>query len=417
MPGHGDQLRGALTEGVSEALLHSLDVDRLATELRHPPGREALLEGVLGERSVGVEISDDVASLSHAFHRLDVPRFGADLVGQFEGRCNGYVVRVLEPGAVGLTLQSGRARNAPDSDVRWTPDARMNVASVSKLITAMAARKALADANVPAKTEIWPFLPLYWRRGPSLEKVTFEMLLTHQSGFFNPTTSLADFGELKAQVARGALIGVPLGGATYQNVNFAMFRILIPVLTGAVDVTLTAPGGTEDDHDRLWDALTVQGYHDYVQQNVFAPAGVSGAATTSAPGNALAYKWPMPGAGWDSRDLSFTSATTGWHLTAHDVVYVLSAFTAGAVVPRKDAWAMLEAGWGIDRSGPTDAGPYFAKSGRWESESNQLEQAVAGWLPGGLPFAVLMNSQLGNDTPWLVDIIASTIAAHIVPIA
>ncbi|MEV0272458.1 hypothetical protein AB0H43_27085 [Hamadaea sp. NPDC050747] len=76
---------------------------------------------------------------------------------------------------------------------------------------------------------------------------------------------------------RGALLGVPLGNATYQNINFGLFRILIPV-------------------DQLWDALTIQGYH--VQQHVFDPVQLSGAATASVTGNVLAYKWPcQPPAG------------------------------------------------------------------------------------------------------------------------
>ncbi|QIM19945.1 beta-lactamase family protein [Phycicoccus sp. HDW14] len=416
MPGPRHALEDALAAGVSETLLQTLDLDRLHTDLREPPNRDALLGGLLGERSVGVALSDDVAPLPQAFHRLDPPGFGRDLVGTLEGSCTGYVLRVAVAGAPGLTHQSGRARTAPDGDLYWTVDARMHVASVSKLVTAMAARKALADTNTPAATEIWPYLPFYWSRGPSLDKVTFEMLLTHRSGFFNPVTDLADYGELKAQAARGALLGVPLGDATYQNVNFGMFRVLIPVLTGAVDQTLTVPGGTEDDNDRLWEALTIQGYHDYVQDNVFGPAGVTGAATAGAPGNVLAYRWPMPQGGWNSGDLSATSATTGWHVTAHELVGVLDAFTGGAMVPRKDAWAMLERGWGVDRSGRTDAGPYFLKAGRWESTTNQLEQAVAGWLPGGLPFALLVNSKVGKDSPSLVDVVASAVHAHIVPL-
>ncbi|BFU45580.1 serine hydrolase [Krasilnikovia sp. MM14-A1004] len=414
MPGKGSELREGLSGELGEALMESVDFDGLAARLGRPRGERNVFEDVLGERASGVEISDGIERPSRTLHQLDLGSFGVDLANRFNGQCNGYVLRVLEPAGPGLTMQSGKARTAADGDVDWTPDVRMHVASVSKLVTAIAARRALADAGVPGGTAIHPFLPLYWRRGPDVDQLTFDMLLTHRSGFYNPTTDLAVYGELKGQIARGALLGVPLGNATYQNVNFGLFRILIPVLSGAIKVSLTAPSGVEDDHDRLWEALSIQGYHDYVQQQVFAPAQLAGAATASAPGNALAYQWGMPGAGWDSGDLSVTSATIGWHLTAGELVRLLHAFTNGAIVPSADAWAMVESGWGVDRSKPTRAGRYFLKGGRWQSANNQLEQAVVGLLPGGLPFALLMNSQLGPDTPLLIDIVANAIEAHVV---
>ncbi|NUT08720.1 MAG: beta-lactamase family protein [Hamadaea sp.] len=415
MPGNGSELRESLSGVLSDALKEALDFDRLAARLGRPHGERKVFQDVLGEPSFGVEISGAAERPSRTLHQLDVGGFGTDLASQLNGQCNGYALRLLEPGGTGLTMHSGKARNVADGDLAWTSDARMNVASVSKLITAIAVRKALADVGVPAGTAIYPFLPLYWRRGPNVDQVTFDMLLTHSSGFYNPVTDLALYGDLKGQIARGALLGVPLGNATYQNVNFGLFRILIPVLTGAVKVSLTAPSGLEDENDQLWDALTIQGYHDYVQQQVFDPVQLSGAATASVPGNALAYKWPMPAAGWDSGDLSATSATTGWHLTANELVRLLHAFTDGVIVPRADAWAMLESGWGVDRSRPTKAGRYFLKAGRWESASNQLEQAVVGLLPGGMPFSLLLNSQLGTDKPFLVDVVATTVEAHIVP--
>ncbi|WP_243074329.1 serine hydrolase domain-containing protein [Microbacterium sp. SS28] len=414
MPGKGFELREGLSGELGETLKESVDFDDLAASLGRRHGERQIFEDLTPQLPSEIDISDEPVPPSRRLHQLDIGGFGTDLAGRFNGQCNGYVLRLLEPNGPGLTMQSGNARNAADGNTGWNQDVRMNVASVSKLVTAIAARKALADAGVPGGTAIYPFLPLYWRRGPNIDEITFDMLLTHRSGFYNPVTDYALLGDLKGQVARGALLGVPLGDATYQNVNFGLFRILIPVVTGAIKVSLLAPSGLEDDHDRLWSALSVQGYHDYVQQNVFAPVQITGAATTSDPGNALAYQWPMPGAGWDSGDLSETSATTGWHLTANELVRLLDAFGKGTIVPRADAWAMLESWWGIDRSRATKAGRYFLKDGRWESGGNQLEQTVAGMLPGGLPFSLLMNSQLGPDTPSLISIVAAAVEAHIV---
>lgn len=350
-------------------------------------------------------------------HKLDVGAFGVDLAARLNDQCVGYVIRLLEPtGGSGLSMQGGRARRAGDGDLYWTPDVRMHVASVSKWITAMAVARALNDTKTPVTTRIAAYLPQYWARGPSIDKVTFEDLLLHTSGFYSPTTDRADYGELKAQIARGSL-GVDtslLRDAAYQNVNYGMLRVLLPVLIGVTSTALAAASGREEDHDALWDETTLRVYREYVEQNVFAPAHVIGASMKSAPNDALAYQWPGPMAGWDSGDLSAIAGTTGWHLSANELVRIGAAFIGGDVLPSRLAWESLEAGWGLDRKPPTPAGAVFLKGGRWESGARQLAQTVAGILPGGLPFALLANSQVGNDVS-VIDIVRQAAKTHVIP--
>ncbi|SFS14159.1 CubicO group peptidase, beta-lactamase class C family [Microbacterium sp. cf046] len=425
MPGPGQSLKAGLREGISDELAASLNFDELATKVGRRGPERAQIEQAVGERLLGPPPSidvDRVGVLSPAF-RLDVDGFNAELLSTLSGRCHGFVYRLLVKGAPGLTVQSGWARDPAEGDVRWHPDVRMHVASVSKMITAMAAVKALSDAAVPMRTAIWPWLPLYWQpRGPNIERVTFEMLLTHESGLWHATSDEIDFDEVKANVYRGALLGVPLGDEKYQNVNFSLFRILIPVLTGAIKPSMTAPGGGEEETDRLWDALTIQAYGDYVRDNVFAPAAVVDARTASGAGDALSYRWPTPAGGRDSGDLSGYSATIAWHLSANELGRVLQAFADGSVVGRKRMHRMLDGGWGIDQAGMTRAGPYFLKGGWWEGGTNQVVQAVAGLLPGELPFAVLVNSALVNGAPTpapvsLMSVVMAAVKAHVAPAA
>lgn len=425
MSGPGQDFEAGLREGISDELAATLNFDELAAKLGRRRRERAQIEQAVGERLLGPTPSIDVdrtGGLSPAF-RLDVDGFNAELLSKLSGRCHGFVYRLLQKGAPGLSVQSGRARDPVDGDVGWHPDVRMHVASVSKMITAMAAVKALADANVPVRTAIWPWLPMYWQpRGPNIDRVTFEMLLTHESGLWHATSDEIDFYEVKANVYRGALLGVPLGSEKYQNVNFSLFRILIPVLTGAIKPSMTAPGGDVTETDRLWDTLTIQAYGDYVRQNVFAPADVVDARTASSAGDALAYRWPTPAGGWDSGDLSRLSATVAWHLSANELVRVFQALADGSVVGRERMHRMLDGGWGIDQAGMTRAGPYFLKGGWWEGGTKQVVQAVGGLLPGELPFAVLVNSALvdGAPTPAPVSLMSVVIAAakaHTAPAA
>jgi len=57
----------------------------------------------------------------------------------------------------------------------------MHVASVSKLVTAMAMTKLLYRHNISPDAHILPWLPKYWNKGPGVEKITFRQLLTHTS--------------------------------------------------------------------------------------------------------------------------------------------------------------------------------------------------------------------------------------------
>ncbi len=421
MPG-SDELRAGLRQGVGDELIASLG-GRAAQAGRRRAER-GQIEHAVRERLLGPAPSidvDRVGALSPAF-RLDVDGFHGELLSRLSGRCHGFSYRLLEKGAAGLSVHSGWARDPADGDAKWHPDVRMHVASVSKVITAMAAVKALADAGVPVRAAIHPWLPLYWQpRGPNVDRVTFEMLLTHESGLWSATTDEIDFGEVKSNVVRGALLGVDLGTEKYQNVNFSLFRILIPVLIGAVKVSMTAPSGVDADTDRLWDALTTRAYGDYVADHVFAPANVVDARTASAAGDALAYRWPMPAGGWDSGDLAALSGTVAWHLSVNELVRVLQAFADGLVVGRRRMHVMLDAGWGIDQAGMTRAGPYFLKGGWWEGGSNQVVQAVAGLLPGELPFAVLVNSTVVDGAPTpapvsLMSVVLAAARAHVVPV-
>jgi hypothetical protein len=156
-------------------------------------------------------------------------------------------------------------------------------------------------------------------------------------------------------VFRGALRGVDLSGEQYQNVNFSLFRILIPVLIGAVTVSMTAPSGVEADTDDLSGAQTTQAYRDYVTDHVFAPANVVDARTASSPGDAPAYRRSLPAGGWDSGDLAAVSGTVAWRPSANDLVRVLQAFADELVVARSRMHLMLDGGWGIDQAGVTRA--------------------------------------------------------------
>ena len=78
----------------------------------------------------------------------------------------------------------------------------MHVASLSKIVTAIAMTKLLGEAGISPNTPIIDYLPAYWVKGPAVDYMTFFNLLAHTSGLaFQTTNSRSDFEWMKEQIA------------------------------------------------------------------------------------------------------------------------------------------------------------------------------------------------------------------------
>jgi CubicO group peptidase (beta-lactamase class C family) len=108
----------------------------------------------------------------------------------------------------------------------FTADARLEVASVSKTITAAATLKLLHDRGVSVDAGIAPYLPPEWAPGPNIAAVTSRDLLTHESGFRDDALM---YGELRGEVAQGVSAS-DQGDFFYLSSNDALLRVVIPHL-------------------------------------------------------------------------------------------------------------------------------------------------------------------------------------------
>jgi CubicO group peptidase (beta-lactamase class C family) len=97
----------------------------------------------------------------------------------------------------------------------------------------------LAAHNLPASTPIIDYLPNYWAKAANIEKIAFAQLMTHKSGF-RVTGSDTFYGIMKAQVAAG-VTNANLDVYSYQNMNFSLCRILLPVMNGVIAANTTFP--------------------------------------------------------------------------------------------------------------------------------------------------------------------------------
>ena len=215
--------------------------------------------------------------------------------------------------------------------------------------------------------------------------------------------SASDYITMKTAVANGVAAGNVGNWATasYQNLNFGLMRILIPIINGNIPKS-TIYSGVPSTNDAAWDAIALMHYKAYVQDKVFTPAGVVGAtfAPTYNGMNALGYKAPYAlnqEGGMDSGDLKSFAGGAGWRLSTKEVLSVMHHVRRmNTIIPAAKAQYMLDNYFGIDQAVTTAAGTLYNKNGAWISGDGKTEQCVAYFLPQGMELALFVNSPIGK---------------------
>jgi len=405
----------ALTTELTSALGSIRGVVLEERDVREHVLRPAYLDDVVSSRGLeeGTPFLDLRAHIGIP-HRLDVDDFGNALHAALKDSTEGYVMQLRQHGTAIWTLEWNWAKGPGDGSEGWTPDVRMHVASVSKLITAMAMTKLLAAHGISADTPIIGYLPVYWATGPHVGDVTFAHLMTHTSGFVTGTSS-SDYPFMKAQVAAGS---TGTGSYHYENMNFGLCRILLATIDGAISTgaDFAHLPFLPDLNDPIWDAATTGAYRAYVETNIFAAACVIG--TLTHPGDdALAYGFPTAGTGWNSGDLTTMAGGAGWHLSVDDLLAVMNDFRrVGNIVSSAAAQGMLDDSFGIDLVQATPAGTLYNKNGLWQNGAAQVEQSLAYFLPQDMELVVLANSAVGSPAQFFRDVVTTLYVDNLHPI-
>jgi CubicO group peptidase (beta-lactamase class C family) len=243
----------------------------------------------------------------------------------------------------------GYARTSADAPLReFTPTTRITVASVSKIVTAIAAIRILAKHNVSLDATIENYLPSDWNVSNYVKNITFAQLLGQRSGIKDYGNVANDYATLKAFYsqsvsngtatvcdptdAKGNLISTAPGkGFTpmnknwcYSNFNFAIMRILLPKVAGF----------PEDNNLSTRPQTLANQYVKLVQQNEFDLVGQNGVSCAPPSSNpaassySFAYKYPGSSGGFDWNDNSLICGAAGWYLTVGDIGRVLLSINA-----------------------------------------------------------------------------------------
>jgi CubicO group peptidase (beta-lactamase class C family) len=227
--------------------------------------------------------------------------------------------------------------NAPA--VNFTPALRMQLASVSKVITALGAIRVLQKKNIGLDTAIGSHFPSGWTvDANTTAKITFRQLLSQTSGIKNygnyslTDANLQAFFDQPVPNPNAATPCTPaqfpdsLTSVTnpivnnkapcYSNLNFAIFRVLLPAIDGFTG------SNAQMRADR---------YVKLVQDNVFTPIGAAnvGCKPPSAGTYAFSYKFPGTAAGTDWGDTSLWCGGAGWTVSASELGKMMMSLNSG----------------------------------------------------------------------------------------
>jgi CubicO group peptidase (beta-lactamase class C family) len=117
-----------------------------------------------------------------------------------------------------------------------------------------------------------------------VDTITFRELLTHRAGFRLDSGRVFETDDAAREQIRQGIQQMDKQVADYNNIDFTIFRDMLPFMEGVRD-----PGPTARA------AAANRFFVTYVQRQVFDPVGVKDATSAPVPHAALMY--PPPGAG------------------------------------------------------------------------------------------------------------------------
>ena len=395
---------------IQQSIDQDAQVERIFDALRITPQRLLHSDHNIGREAVSTvdKIETDLIRPSRtrwpftSLWRINLDTFNQRLRASIDPLKVGYCYMMSRKGKIVHLHASGFAQLPGDGEVGWGLHVPMNIASVSKFVTAIALVRLLRDANIPLKTPVAAYLPQYWTQGPGIGSITFHDLLRHEAGLGGSITDSGTgrFAEAKSEIRSGSS---GTGTYNYKNVNFAILRVLFATLTGTLNPSFIMPRSpfllTFPDNDVFWDLVSATAYSNFVNDYVFAPASINPRGFTPEDNAANAYAYPpkAPGASHvDIADGPGGSGQSGWHLSIGELVRLLDRFRAGAMMARWRAEQLLSNMYGLDQPLITKAGPVYRKGGRKVNGKRGMDSAIC-LMPDDVNFAIFVNSWDGSN--------------------
>lgn len=346
---------------------------------------------------------DDIKSNGKAF---SPQQFKENIIAALGHRNIGYTFVINHKGKWADTAARGFARMSQDGAIPHSVYKEMNIASVSKWLTATGALKLLDYKQINLEDSIYKWLPKSWTLGNKVKSITFHQLLTHKSGLTTKDIRYGtDYNSLKTCIATGVVNEAK--GYNYSNVNFALFRILFSFLNdrnGAL--TMESYHLSNKDTAAFSEYLAVR-YTQLMQTLVFTPSEAGMVLCTPEDRSTVTMMYNeanpiIPGK--TLGDWKLISGGGGYYMSAFQLAKVMAyVFHSEKVLTKAQQQVLLDNRYGLDaEDGPsTHRGQSYGKDGALASDVNNDGaigkpdpglQTLIMKLPGDVELVFFINS-------------------------
>ena len=362
-----------------------------------------------------------------------------NVVTAMTGNAFGWQLAIAKDGQLVVTDQGGTAVSSTDNGgtkISMSPYQKMELASVTKNITAVATMQLLRRNGLTVESKVYPYLPQGWTLGPGFTNVRFRHLLTHTSGIKQALAAMADapddngWESMQIVVENGTVVN---SQRAYKNANFALLRVINAKLWdlsgGAKYVTSTeevenSKGVVIDTYEVTTRVPITAANHtayvlDFMRKHIFEPAGLYGVGcipngtTTGVRSYAADATQSSTGSVFGTGS-SECAGARGIALSSVQLLQYLAHLRHGSIIHPDDLATMdqLRAGWSEDANGG-DGGEFGALDGvadNWRSpgafwhggdlygSGDRELHTCAMTFADGIEATLLVNSPLDSNT-------------------
>lgn len=325
-----------------------------------------------------IMIDDDIKSGGKVF---DAATFKKNIIATLGNRSIGYNFVISQNGRFVDSAERGFARMSQDGAIKHSIYKEMNIASVSKFLTAAGALKLLSVNNIKVDDSIYKWLPQSWSLGAGVRSITFAQLLTHRSGLTTSTIRYAtDYNSLRTMI--GNPLANPAKGYNYSNVNFALFRIMFAYIENRSNTIASESANLFLGDTAKFADILANRYISLMQQYLFTPSGVSNALCTPTDSRSTAtlmYNETATSTAGDANgDWKSICGGGGYYLSSYEVAKVMAyVFHTEDILTKAKQQEMLDNLYGLDGndSPATNRGQAYGKGGALYNDLNGNQTA------------------------------------------